>query len=58
MESKRKMFTKKDPITTLETRPLEGEVKCFKCGQVHSYEGLLDGGKCTNCQQELIGELF
>ena len=37
---------------------LEGEVKCFKCGQVHSYEGLLDGGECSNCQVSLVKELF
>jgi hypothetical protein len=43
---------------TRETRPLEGEVTCFKCHTKHTYESLLDGGRCSNCKEEIIGDLF
>ena len=36
----------------------ESEVKCFKCGQVHSYEGLGLNGTCSNCGISLAEELF
>ena len=52
-------------INTLETTDMsatkqlfKGEIVCFKCGQVQTYEGLLDGGECTNCQVSLVKELF
>ncbi len=35
----------------------KGEVECGSCGQVHTHEGLLDGGCCSNCQKP-IKELF
>lgn len=58
MEKKNKS-TKKDQITTLETKQLfEGDVHCYKCGQVQTYEGLMNNGECCNCGVSLIGELF
>ena len=52
--------TKKDPITTLETKRsnLEGEVTCFHCSKVQTYEELLKDGDCMQCGTNLIGELF
>ena len=59
MESKEKMSTKTEAITMLETKQLfEGDVHCFKCGQVQTYEGLMKNGECCNCGVSLIGELF
>jgi len=41
-----------------KTRPLEGEVTCFHCSTVQSYEELLNNGDCRQCGTSLIGELF
>jgi uncharacterized paraquat-inducible protein A len=43
---------------TRETRPLEGEVTCFHCSKVQTYEELLKNGDCMQCGTNLIGELF
>ena len=58
-EIKTKKFIQKTDSHLKTSRNLfEGEVKCFKCGTIHTYESLLDGGRCTECKVELIGELF
>jgi hypothetical protein len=44
---------------TRETRSnLEGEVTCFHCSKVQTYEELLKNGDCMQCGTNLIGELF
>ena len=58
MESKEKMSTKTDQTITLETKPLEGEVTCFHCSKVQTYDELLKNGDCMQCGTNLIGELF
>lgn len=36
----------------------ENYIKCTKCGQVHGIQGLLHGTHCSNCQTDLVKELF
>ena len=51
--------TAKELTTTLEIKTaFIGNVVCTKCGQAHSYEGLLNGTQCSNCSEELTKELF
>jgi len=57
-EIKVKKFIQKTD-SHLKTKQLfEGDVHCYKCGQVQTYEGLMNNGECCNCGISLIGELF
>ena len=36
----------------------ESEVKCFKCGKLHTYETLGNHGTCKGCGISLAEELY
>ena len=44
-----------EKVGTWETRT---DIICPKCGTVHELEGLLKGRYCSNCQEDLVKELF